>query len=310
MVGVELSLEPGTVDVYRMHIDNYIVPRIGSEPIRDLTPPRLTRFYSELRKSGGKRGQPLSPRTVKNIHGTVRTAMEAAHVARLIDWNPAASKATKTPKLPENERRTWTGDQVRHFLSAVADDRLFALYVTLACTGLRRGEVCGLRWRDVDLDAGRIEIRRTRVQYGKAIREKGPKTKTSKRDFPAVDLRAIVALRGHKARQLEDRLAAGTTWEGTDRIFTDELGGDLKPNYVTGAMGRAVKRAGLPHLSPHGLRHTFATTALEAGVDVVFVSKLMGHSVVSTTQGLYQHARPEATADAARAIATAILGEQ
>jgi integrase len=307
--GVELELSPTTAALYRTIVRNYVVPRIGTERLRSVTPAMLTRFYGDLSTGGGHGGRKLKPRTVRNVHRTIRTALEGAVDARLLDWNPAASKATKVPRVVSAERDVWTPAQLARFLEVASTDRLAALWILAASTGMRRAELVGLRWRDVDLDTGVLRVRRTIVQYGSVIVEKEPKTPRSRRTYNALDPRAMAALRAHRAAQAAERLAAGSAWtDGTDRIFRDELGRDLRPDAVTRGMARLVKRAGLPKLSPHGLRHTFATVGLESGVDVVYVSELLGHSSPTTTAAIYQHSRPERLAAAGRQIADALLG--
>lgn len=306
--GVELELAPTTFALYRTMVTIYIVPHIGSEPLRGVNPAMLTRLYRDLLAGGGRGGRGLAPRTGRNAHRTIRTALESAVEARLIDWNPAAAGATKVPRLPRTELEVWTLQQLGRFLEQAAHDRLSALWIVASVTGMRRGELCGLRWTDVDLDGAQIRIRRTLTQYGTEVFEKEPKSGRSRRTYADVDQRAIAALRAHRARQKAERLAAGPAYERTDRVFTDELGADLRPGAVTKGMARIVKAAGLPHLSPHGLRHSFATIGLESGVDVVYVSELLGHASPAITMSTYQHRRPERLSEASRTISSAILG--
>jgi integrase len=290
----------------------YLVPHIGSEKLKDVTPAMLTRLYADLLKCGGRAHadgtpRPLKPRTVLNVHRTIRTALESAVEARLLDWNPAASRATKVPRVVTVDHATWTPTQLKLFLDHIAQDRLMALYFLGAATGMRRGELVGLRWRDIDLDARTIDVRETIVAYGKEVWVKKPKSPSSRRTFPDIDSRTIAVLQAHRKAQIAEQLAA-EAWAGTDRVFVDELGENLKPGAVTRGMARHVRAAGLPKLTPHGLRHTFATVALEAGVDVVYVSRLMGHSSATITQDVYQHPRQEHLAEANRTISAKLLG--
>jgi integrase len=210
--------------------------------------------------------------------------------------------------MPRPELDVWTTSELGRFLNNVRGDRLAALYIVAAVTGMRRGELVGLRWRDLDLEARTLKVRRTIVQYGREVWEKEPKSARSRRTYANVDERAVAALRAHRKHQASERLAAGPAWVGSGRVFTDELGRDLKPDSVTRGMERLVRLAGLPKLTPHGLRHTFATVGLESGVDVVYVSELLGHASPVVTMVVYQHTRPERLADANRRIAQALLG--
>lgn len=306
--GVEMELSATTSALYRTIVGAYIVPAIGGERLKAITPAMLTRLYADLQRAGGRGGRPLKPRSVRNVHRTIRTALENAVDARLLDWNPAASRATKVPRVEPRDVDVWTPAQLAIFLQAAAGDRLAALYVLAASTGMRRAELLGLRWQDVDLDAGAVRIRRTLVTYGAVVVEKEPKTSKSRRTYTEVDPRAIAALRAHKSAQAAERLAAGSAWASSDRVFVDELGQDLRPESVTRGMARIVKAAGLPKLTPHGLRHSFATAGLEAGVDVVYVSELLGHASPAITMQTYQHVRTDRLGDANRRIAQVLLG--
>jgi integrase len=202
----------------------------------------------------------------------------------------------------------WSPEQLATFLDAAAIDRLGAVFVVAAVTGMRRGELAGLRGSDVDLDSSTIHVRHAHVQYGAAIHAKEPKTAGSRRAFTAVDPRAIVALRELRRRQREEQLAAGAAWHGGTYVLSDEIGRPLRPDAITKGMARIVAAVGLPKLTPHGLRHTFATTGLHAGVDAVYVAKLLGHSSPVTTTTVYQHALPTATAEAHQRVTAALLG--
>ena len=243
-----IDLSPTTAALYRTIVDTYIVPRIGGEKLKAVTPAMLTRLYADLLASGGKGGRGLAPRTVRNVHRTIRTALESAIDARRLDWNPAASKATKIPRMPRPELDVWTPAELGGFLEAVRGDRLAALYIVGAVTGMRRGELVGLRWRDVDLEARTLKVRRTIVQYGRETWEKEPKSARSRRTYANVDERAIAALKAHRKHQAAERLVAGPAWVGSGRVFTDELGRDLKPDSVTRGMERLVRIAGLPEV--------------------------------------------------------------
>ena len=191
----------------------------------------------------------------------------------------------------------------------MVDDRLGPLYLLAATTGMRRGELLALRWRDVDLEAepARLQVRRSLVQYGKMIEEKEPKTPRSRRTI-AIDPVAVTTLRRQRVAQAEERLRAGGAYEDHGLVFSNELGQHLTPSTVSAAFRRRVKAAGLPVLTLHGLRHTFATLGLEAGVDTLYVSELLGHSSPAITMQVYQHTRDERLTAAARQVSDAIFG--
>jgi integrase len=245
---------------------------------------------------------------VRNVHTTLRKALADAVAARRLDWNPA--EAAKVPKVERGRALpVWSAADVARFLEHVAGDRLAALYVLAATTGLRRGELLGLRWQDVAIEEhpARLSVRRTRVQYGRLVADKAPKSPRSSRTIP-LPTGAIVALRRHRANQAEERLAAGTAYTDSGLVFADEIGRPLMPSTISSAFARHVRDAGLPRLTLHGLRHTFATLGLEAGVDTVYVSELLGHASPAITMQVYQHTREERLSAAIDRVGEAIFG--
>jgi integrase len=289
---------------------HHVIPRIGGEKLRRVTPSMLTKLYAELSRAGGSSGRPLSAKSVRNVHTTLRKALADAVVERRIDWNPA--EAAKVPKIsPDADLDVWQPVQLAHFLGATAQDRLSALWILAATSGMRRGELLGLRWSDLDLDAAQptVRVRRSFVQYGSLKVEKEPKTPRSRRTI-ALDTTATAALKRHSAAQAKERLAAGSAYADDGRVFADEIERPLSPDGVSKAFSAAVKRAELPRLTLHGLRHCFATLGLEAGVDTVYLSEILGHSSPAITAGIYQHARDDRLAGAIHQVADAIYGRR
>jgi integrase len=300
--GVDLSRASTTAALYRTLLEHHVIPRIGGERLESVTPTLLTRLYSELLAGGGPRGRKLSPKSVRNVHTTIRKAFGDAVADRRLDWNPA--EAAKVPRIERDGGPTvWTAAQVATFLHSVDGDRISALWVLVATTGMRRSEALALRWNDVDGE--RIHIRRALVQYGRLVTEKEPKTARSRRTV-ALDAAAAEALRRHRVAQAAERLAAGEAYSDEDRVFADEIGRALRPGNVSKDFARAVKAVGLPSIGLHGLRHTFATLGLEAGVDTLYVSEILGHSSPVITSSIYQHARPERLAAAVAKVGDAI----
>jgi integrase len=300
--GIELSRAPTTAALYRTLLQTHVIPRIGGEKLQRVTPAMLTKLYADLTKQ-------LSAKSVRNVHTTLRKALADAVQQRRLDWNPA--EAVEVPKVEATERDVWDASQLGTFLVATTEDRLAALWIVAATTGMRRGELLGLRWSDVDLEAEQpiLRVRRAYVQYGALRVEKEPKTPRSRRTI-ALDAAAVVALRRHSAAQAKERLAAGVTYEGTDRVFADEIGRALSPDGVSKAFSAAVQAADLPRITLHGLRHTFATVGLESGVDTVYLSQILGHPSPAITASIYQHTRDERLAAAVRQVGDAIYGRK
>ena len=190
----------------------YVVPQIGTVPLQALKATTLNALYAHLLRDGAARGGGLSPKSVRNVHGILHKALKDAVRWGLVLRNVADQ--VDPPRKNTPEMQVWTGEQLRRFLDHVRDDRLFAAWMLAATTGMRRGELPGLRWGDVDLTAGRVAIRQasTVVDYG--VQTSEPKTKRSRRSV-ALDPRTLAALRAHRQRQLEKRLLVGSAWQET-----------------------------------------------------------------------------------------------
>src|SRR5271165_2082293 len=167
-------------------------------------------------------------------------------------------------------------------------DRLFALWRLGAMTGMRRGELCGLKWGDVDLEAGALRVSRARVVVNYQVHESAPKTAKSARTI-GIDPATLAALRQHRARQAVERLAAGELWVGDEYVFCDERGRPLHPQRVTKMFAVRARDAGLPVVKLHALRHGHATAGITAGVDVKVMSERLGHASYSITADIYSH---------------------
>ena len=199
-----------------------------------------------------------------------------------------------------HELRTWSAEQLAAFLSSQRDDRLHALWHTLAMTGLRRGEALGLCWEDVDLEAGRLCVRRALVPSGKEVVVSEPKTARGRR-VVALDPETVTVLKGQAARQLKEQQDARVDRDGS--VFTSEEELGAAPRVISRCFRKAVKEAMLPEIRLHDLRHTHATLALRAGIHPKVVSERLGHATVSITLDTYSHAIPAMQEEAAQLIA-------
>ena len=263
---------------YADTLRGYVIPRVGSLRLVDLTATRLRALYAELLESGSRRGTGgLSARTVGYTHRIVSHTLKDAMRAGLLARNPAA--IVNPPRATKPEAKTWTAEQVAAFLQHVDSDRLRALWVLLATTGMRRGEALGLKWNDVDVKAGRVTIRRALVLAGYEVVESLPKTAAGNR-VVFLHPQTTATLREHRRAQNEERLAAGPAWSDFEFVFTDEIGGSLHPDRVTKLFVQHAREASLPKIRLHDLRHTVATLALTAGVHTKVVQELLGHANV------------------------------
>ncbi|CAN5892328.1 site-specific integrase [soil metagenome] len=297
---IRSTIKPSTWDSYRRNLTLHVVPKLGAISLSKLQPAHLNDLYASLAE--GER--PLAPKTIRYIHTILHRALKDATRWSKIGRNVAALADPPRPRAPEGFR-IWTPVQLRSFLDAVSQDRLYALFFLALTTGLRRGELLGVRWCDLDLDKGRLSIRQTVISIGYEIQYSEPKTARSRRTI-ALDPASVSALKAHRTRQLEERLAWGSAWEESELVFTREDGRPIHPHSVSGAFERAVKRSGLPPLRFHDLRHTYATLALEAGMKPWDLSDRLGHSTVAFTLQVYRHAI-QATQESAAAMAAEFI---
>jgi len=213
------------------------------------------------------------------------------------------------PKPMKTEMSTWSAQQVQGFLSYVKAHRLYPCFLLLLTTGMRRGELCGLRWEGIDFETKRISIRRSRVVVGYSnVVNSEPKTARGRRIVP-LDPAVVDVLRGYRARQLQERLAWGAGYQGDGGIvFTHEDGAALHPDQISNAFERLTQAAELPRIRLHDLRHTYATLALQSGVPLWAVSDILGHASLAITSNVYRHAIPPVFEEAAGKVAGLMLG--
>jgi integrase len=260
--GARLRLRPGAYDACEVHVRVYIAPRIGQVPLQRLTTGTIKALYAELRKSGRARGGgPLSAKTVHNVHRTLSRALNDAVTDRLLAGNPAA-RAHRQPESPEMP--TWSAEELHAFLEHVAGDPYAALWRLAATTGMRRGELVALRWRDVDFDAARVTVVQQLAKGGGTVTAGPTKTRRSRR-LISLDPGTVEALRQHRKQQLEGRLAIGGAYEDHGLVFCRPDGHALHPDRLTQMFRQHCKAAGLPYVRLQGLRHTHATLMLRAG---------------------------------------------
>ncbi len=307
LVGLRPSLKPTTAKSYGDVVKWHVQPRLGAIRLSELNALHLQGLYADLYANGKARGKGgLSARTVQYVHRILGHALRDAVAWGLIVKSPAA--LVKPPRVVQRDVQAWTPDQARRFLELVDGDRLYTMWVVFLSTGLRRSEVAGLRWSDVNLDAGMLAVRQTRVSVGWQVHTSDPKTRSSRRTV-SLDARVVAVLRAHRRRQLEERLAWGEAWVESGYVFCVENGEPIHPEDISTAFERLVKQLGLPEVRLHDLRHTSATLALAAGIHPKVVSERLGHSSIAITLDLYSHVIPGLQEEAAEKLGELILGD-
>lgn len=325
-----LQVKATTRDNYRTAAEVHTIPRLGGVALSDLTPEQVDGLYRQLEQHGraaGKcrtagvtcrdhgcapdRHQGLAPKSVRHVHVMLRKALQDAVDRGYLGRNVADLANPPTQRSARGRRardKAWTVEQLRRFLEATADDRLGAVWQLAATTGMRRGELCGLTWDEVDLDRGRVRVARTVTEVrGELVLQGEGKTDAAERSI-ALDARTVESLRRWKRRQLEERMAWPGTWPEVAYVFTREDGEGLRPKRLSSGFSVAADRVGLPRIGVHGLRHSYATAALRAGVSPEVVSKRLGHASVVDTLSTYAHVFEQDDQAAAERTAEAIYG--
>jgi integrase len=275
----------------------HLVPAIGKVKLKALTPDHVRGVYREKLDGG------LAPRTVLHIHRTLSKALKQATDDGLIPRNAAAP--VKPPRPRREEIRPLNGEQVQALFEAAREDRLEALYVAAVTAGLRRGELQGLKWEDLDLEGGTLQVRRTLSEPRGGYIFEAPKS--GKGRNIRLTQRATAALRDHRRRQLEERMERGGLWQDNGLVFPSSVGTPLSGGNLNRAFKALLKRAMLSQsFRFHDQRHTCATLLLQQGVNPKFVQELLGHADISLTLNVYSHVLPDMGDIAAGAMDAAL----
>jgi integrase len=291
ITGHAVELKPSTAASYRNKIDLYLKPTLGAERLQALSPSRLSVVFRKLSEAGGKDGRPLSARSVEYARAVLRKALSDAVVERIIETNPVTgSKAPRREGKPKHI--TWTGELQRTFLESVQASRWYPLWMLALASGMRRGELCGLRWSDVDLAAGMVGVERSTTQVGNE--RITTDTKNHERRKVSLDPTTVATLKAWRKLQTAERLEWGPAYQDVDGlVFTWEDGSSVLPDYMSKTFVKAQAGLGLPRMTLHGTRHSHATTLLRDGVPVHVVSKRLGHKDASVTLNVYADSIPE-----------------
>jgi integrase len=295
------GLRPSTLARYESHVRCAIGPSLGGLPLQAVMPTHLNNLYRDLRAAG------RAPKTIRNVHGVLSKALADAERWGLVGRN--AARLADVPAVARPKLQVWSPEQTRAFLSAVANDRLFAAWLLAATTGMRRGELLGLRWTDVDLDVGVLRVAQARVRAGNQVIVGEPKTARGRRTI-ALDPATVATLRQHHKRQAEERLLAGPRYADSGLVFTMPDGSPIHPNRFGLWFRRRTRTAALPAIRLHDMRHSYATAGLAAGVPPKVMSERLGHATVAFTLDTYTSALPAMDKSAADVVAALILGTE
>jgi integrase len=290
--GVEPPTRRRYADLVRLHI----APQLGGRLLAKLTPLDVQALYADRKAAA------LSPTTINLLHNVLHRALKQA-----VEWDLIARNVTERVKAPRpkaSEPVTWDAGQAVRFLAIAERTPDAALWWVALTTGMRRSELLGLQWSDVDLQRGTLNIHQARKRgEGNRWETGAPKTRKGRRQI-VLPPSAIEALRAHRTRQLEQRLALGAAYQDQNYVFAGALGQPVHPNSLQSCFERLVKAAGLPRIKLHGLRHTNATVSLASGEHPKIVQERLGHSTISMTLDRYSHVTQSMQQEAAGRLET------
>ena len=288
------ALRPKTAIQYEHLVRSKIIPNIGDIKIKNLKLDRIEDFYTQLSNSG------CGVRTVRLTHSVLHRALERAVRLELVPLNRA--HGATLPRIPQHEMNVFDEGQISSFLVAAHGTRNEALYHLAITTGMRQGELFGLKWFDLKWSSGTIQVQR-QVQH---VPYKGwgfsePKTRNGRRMVKLGEA-TLQVLRAHKERQEVEKMFAGDRWQDYDLIFPTTVGTPMNPSGLHLDFYRFLEQAGLPRIRFHDLRHTAASLMLNHNVPIIVVSRILGHSRPSITLDVYGHLYMEMQDEAARII--------
>jgi integrase len=288
---IKPTRRPKTYRTYEQQVRLHLIPALGRVELAKLTRQHVQTLLRQKQESG------LSNRSVQIIHAVLRHALEEAVLSELIARNVA--KLVKPPAAVRPEIRPLDHERARRLLASLRGDRLEALFLLALTTGMRQGEILGLRWHDVDLDAATLTVRWQLQWSNGAFQFVPPKTK---RSYRVIELPPLVvdALRTHRARQQLERDRAGAAWHDLDLVFATRNGSPIFGWNIYREFKTRAKRAGLEHVRFHDLRHSCASLLLAEGVDMRTVMEILGHSQIAITIDTYSHVLPHTKREAAR----------
>ena len=296
----KIKVRPSSHKTYRGYIENHIKPHIGKVPLNKLTSLQVQTLYRKLladgrveRTESQNKPKGLSAKTVRNINQVISSAMDFAKSQKLISSNP--TDACALPKVEHQEMKTLTTGQLAAFFREAKHSGVFEMYYLELATGLRRGELLGLKWDDIDLESGTIHVKRQISRIDGKVIEAPLKTKNSYRTL-SIGADAVGILQNQKEK------IAG------EYVFPSPNGGPISPDSVLHMLHRVLDRAGLPRLRFHDLRHTFSTLALQNGVDIKTVSGMLGHYSAGFTLDTYAHVTTAAQKEAAKTMGNLLSG--
>lgn len=292
--GKKLHIKEITYNTYKNHIDNHIIPHIGKIELSQLLPQHISDLHNKLHEKG------LSGTSIQDVHKVLRNALGQAVKWGMIHKNVAVM--VDRPKAKKKEIQIWTIEQANQFLQvAKKNTRYYIAFLLALSTGMRQGEILGLRWKDIDFEEGVIKVVQTLDHQGKKIHSE-TKSKAGQRTV-AIDSWTLEALKSYKAKVAQEKLIAGSSYQDHGLVVCTALGTPVTPRNLLRAFYSAIKKANVPKITFHELRHTHASILLKQGVHVKVVSERLGHANIRITLDTYSHLMPNMQKETAEKFA-------
>ena len=302
----DTDLSPKTLERYRQLAEQQIIPHLGSMPLQKLRPSQVHDWHAVLLRGGGKNGRALSARTVGHAHRVLHRGYQRALHLEIVARNPAHVVQPPKPKVVDVE--ILSAEQIADVLARLDGHPLHPIATLALGTGLRRGELCGLAWGALDLDAAVVRVERSLEETAAGLRFKPPKTRHGRRSV-SLPAPVVEVLRAHRGAQLEQRLLLGLGRPSPgDLVFTLPDGSPWPPDKLSRDWGNVVRLRRLPRVMFHALRHSHASALIAAGVDVVTVSRRLGHGSPAITLSIYAHRFGNTDMAVAHVMAGALMG--
>lgn len=297
-------LAPKTIERYRELAERQIIPHLGSIVLQKLRPQHIADWHAVLLRSGGRAGRPLAARTVGHAHRVLHSAL--ARAAKLETLTRNVASVLTPPKVDAQEVEALTQSQIGEVLAKLQGHALYSIVAVAIGTGMRRGELCALQWRDVDLDQATIDVNRSMEETNAGLRMKAPKSRHGRRKI-TLPGHAVETLRTHRIRQIELRLALGAgRLKPDDLVFSTEAGQPLHPDRLSQQWRRVAASLGLPPVTFHAFRHSHASALISAGLDILTISRRLGHGSPGITLSTYAHKFKNTDGGAAEAMDAAM----
>ena len=297
---VRHNVRPKTYQNYDETITRHLIPILGSIPVQSLTSAMVQAYYAQKLREG------TGAWTVHFCHQRLSQALQQAVRLGTVTRNVCAM--VTPPRVVHKEMTTWTAEQARCFLAVAHQSGYGPIWMLALGTGMRRGELLGLRWQDVDLAHSVVHVRQTVGLLHGRTEIKPPKSASSPRAIP-IQPEIVAALREHRARQDERRGLVGGVWEDHDLVFAAANGKPINPDNLRRDYDRLVKQAGVPRIRIHDQRHTHVTLALASGANIKAISRRIGHANTSLTLDVYAHVLPEQHTEVADKVGAILFGD-